>query len=194
MISQTKTEITGAIERALEAARKRGVPEADAGRLVALTLADIAGDVAARTAEWRDDVERTLAASVRRSSEAANAAAKDVLEYAPAQAHCQMCHQILPQWVPTEVVGRPDSAPARVVAALAGRQSGMTVDELVDALYADDPDGGPENARRCTYLAVLKARRRLRPHGFSVEWVRRDGRYRIVSTPCGCDDGRGGRP
>jgi hypothetical protein len=44
----------------------------------------------------------------------------------------------------------------------------LSTDELIDYLYGDDPDGGPDYARGCIRLAVMRLRRSgmpIKTHG-----------------------------
>lgn len=49
--------------------------------------------------------------------------------------------------------------------------------ELLDRLYGDDPEGGPVTAVNCVCVHVSRMKKKLEPHGITVEgW--RDGHYR----------------
>lgn len=61
-----------------------------------------------------------------------------------------------------------------------GRPTFMS--KIIDELYADDPDGGPENAEGCAQTHISKLRRKLRPHGWLIDSRRFDG-YRLVRDP-----------
>lgn len=37
----------------------------------------------------------------------------------------------------------------------------ISLDEIIDALWSDDPDGGPEYARKIVDLSIMKLRRKL---------------------------------
>lgn len=54
--------------------------------------------------------------------------------------------------------------------------------KLVDELYGDDPDGGPDNAEGCVQSHISKLRRKLRPRGWLIDSRRFDG-YRLVRDP-----------
>jgi DNA-binding response OmpR family regulator len=41
----------------------------------------------------------------------------------------------------------------------------VSMDEVADSLYSDDPEGGPDNARVCISVFVLRVRRKLAPLG-----------------------------
>jgi DNA-binding response OmpR family regulator len=55
----------------------------------------------------------------------------------------------------------------------------VTNDNLVDFVYGDRLDGGPENAAQCIQTYVSKANRKIRPLGWSVVAERFRG-YRLV--------------
>src|SRR6516225_1673600 len=60
----------------------------------------------------------------------------------------------------------------RLVEILARRPHGMTRRELADWLYADDPNGGPENTFAVCQL-VHQARLQLAAQGYTITWRRR---------------------
>jgi DNA-binding response OmpR family regulator len=51
----------------------------------------------------------------------------------------------------------------RILEALRERQT-VTPDNLIHALWADDPDGGPEGARRCLDVHLCNIRKKLKRH------------------------------
>jgi hypothetical protein len=65
---------------------------------------------------------------------------------------------------------------------LAGRPDGVLVRDLVDLVYADDPDGGPLTAQRCLNVIAHRANAQLRPQGYQIKsmWLGRGARYRLV--------------
>jgi hypothetical protein len=69
----------------------------------------------------------------------------------------------------------------RMVAALAKRPYGLTTRELFDAVYFDDPDGGPNSLK---IFSVMKRHinKQLRRHGYVIEAEMADGaRFKIMS-------------
>ena len=70
----------------------------------------------------------------------------------------------------------------RLVDILAGRPDGVLVRDLVDLVYADDPDGGPLTAQRSLNVIAHRANAQLRPQGYQIEsmWLGRGARYRLV--------------
>lgn len=45
----------------------------------------------------------------------------------------------------------------------------VSTDALLDVLWDDDPDGGPVTARQTLAVQIHHIRRRLRPHGLTIE-------------------------
>ncbi len=56
---------------------------------------------------------------------------------------------------------------------------------VMDVLYADDPDGGPEFGRECVYVFAHSANKKLRPAGLKIESEQgRGARHRrLISIP-----------
>lgn len=52
---------------------------------------------------------------------------------------------------------------------------------IIDAIYGDDPDGGPDDAEGSVQAHISKLRRLLKPLGYSIESARFDG-YRLQRT------------
>ena len=71
----------------------------------------------------------------------------------------------------------------KIVDAIANRPNGITRDEILATVYADDIDGGPDNANVVAVL-VKRANEDLAPQGFQIKptWRGRGARYRLVST------------
>lgn len=69
---------------------------------------------------------------------------------------------------------RPGSVPGKLLAALAGGPT--TMDQIVDRIYGDDPDGGPLDAP----AAIWREMHRLRGRGYALECVTT---YRLTRTP-----------
>ena len=72
----------------------------------------------------------------------------------------------------------------RVVDALAGIAEGLTIERLVDLVYADAPNGGPMTAAASVGVALRKASRELEAQGHRII-VSSRGRgavYRLVAT------------
>ena len=53
-------------------------------------------------------------------------------------------------------------------------------DEMADAVWGDDPSGGPEDAHRNTQVYAHRARRLLQPHGFDIIPGNSDRGYQCV--------------
>lgn len=71
----------------------------------------------------------------------------------------------------------------RIVDAIANRPDGITRGELLDRVYADDPDGGPDNPNTVAVL-IKHANVDLAPQGYRIEptWRGRGARYRLIKT------------
>lgn len=69
----------------------------------------------------------------------------------------------------------------RIVSLLYDRRYGapVTTREIVDALYGDDPDGGPEYTHGCVEKFLCDARRKLAPMGCGIRAAWGRG-YRLV--------------
>jgi hypothetical protein len=69
----------------------------------------------------------------------------------------------------------------RIVDAIANRPDGITRGELLDLVYADDIDGGPDNPNTISVL-IKHANAELAPQGYRIEpaWRGRGARYRIT--------------
>ena len=90
---------------------------------------------------------------------------------------CPTCQRPFP---PALVV--TGSRRQRLVNILADRPDGVPVRDLVDLVYADDPDGGPLTAQRSLNVVAHHANVQLRPQGYQIKstWLGRGARYRIV--------------
>jgi len=90
---------------------------------------------------------------------------------------CPACRRPFP---PALVV--TGSRRQRLVDILAGRPDGVLVRDLVDLVYADDPDGGPLTAQRSLNVIAHRANTQLRSQGYQIKsmWLGRGARYRLV--------------
>lgn len=70
----------------------------------------------------------------------------------------------------------------------------VSTDRLVDALYCDDTEGGPLDARQVVYSYVYRLKKEAFRHGWAVHCRRHDG-YRLVEAPTasGADDVASGK-
>ncbi len=64
----------------------------------------------------------------------------------------------------------------------------VSMEKLVDALWGDDPNGGPDNPRRVVHAQVCHIRRILAASGWTIPnllggWGNRNGRYRLERLP-----------
>ncbi len=69
----------------------------------------------------------------------------------------------------------------RIVDAIASRPDGITRAELLDVVYADDIDGGPDNPNTVSVL-IHHANEELAARGYRIEpaWRGRGARYRLT--------------
>jgi hypothetical protein len=89
----------------------------------------------------------------------------------------QRCYTVDAAFLPLRVTGRERR---RLVDILARRPDGMTRRELADWLYADDPNGGPENTFAVCQL-VHQARLQLAAQGYTIISDRGPGaHYRLA--------------
>jgi|SRR6516164_4764242 len=69
----------------------------------------------------------------------------------------------------------------RIVDTIANRPDGITRGELIDVVYGNDIDGGPDTPNTVSVLIHL-ANQQLSRQGYRIEsaWRGRGGRYRLV--------------
>jgi hypothetical protein len=91
---------------------------------------------------------------------------------------CPTCHRPL---APELAVNGP--VRQRLVDIVANRPDGITRAELIDIIYAADPNGGPETPNTISVLVHL-ANHQLTKQGYRIEaaWRGRGGRYRLVKV------------
>lgn len=93
--------------------------------------------------------------------------------------HCPCCGQVV---MPDAIPGAEDGSPTfRRIVAVLHRAGGHWLPgvDLADAVYADDPDGGPETALSTISVIIRRDRHRLR--GWRIEGRARHG-YRLVPS------------
>lgn len=56
-----------------------------------------------------------------------------------------------------------------VLRALMSARAPMPLHDLVMAVYADDPNGGPESADQCVRIAIHRLRPKLRDIGWNIQ-------------------------
>jgi hypothetical protein len=71
------------------------------------------------------------------------------------------------------------TAMQRRIVKLLKRRGSATGDELRDALWGDDPNGGPDSLSNL-YVHIFHLNRRLKPHGLRVRGSRWIG-YHIIA-------------
>jgi hypothetical protein len=71
----------------------------------------------------------------------------------------------------------------RIVDLIADRPDGITRGEIIAAVYADDPNGGPDNPNVISVL-IKHANAELATQGFHITpaWLGRGARYRLVKV------------
>jgi hypothetical protein len=88
---------------------------------------------------------------------------------------CPACHR---PFLPKLIVHGP--VRQRIVDAIANRPDGITRAEIIDIVYADDIDGGPDNPNTISVL-IKHANVELATQGYRIEpaWRGRGARYRM---------------
>ena len=91
---------------------------------------------------------------------------------------CPHCRRPFP---PPLIVSGP--VRQRIVDTIANRPDGITRAELLNAVYADDVDGGPDNPNTIAVL-IKHANAELAPQGYRIApaWRGRGARYRMIRT------------
>ena len=67
---------------------------------------------------------------------------------------------------------------------VSARPDGIAIGDLVDQVYADDPDGGPITAPRSVNVMIHKANAQLSTQGHRIKsmWLGRGARYHLVKV------------
>jgi DNA-binding response OmpR family regulator len=70
-----------------------------------------------------------------------------------------------------------------VLALASARGRYLSLDELAQIVYLDDPEGGPETASRSIYVQINKLRKKFNHWGARIEGkgAHRNGYWRIIS-------------
>lgn len=95
---------------------------------------------------------------------------------------CPCCGQQMPGGLPVEALENVYFPPTelKIVSALARTYPrGMTARALVDVVYADDPNGGPDGAEHSMRQFIHRARKRMQPYGWRVGGFGRTGQLRL---------------
>lgn len=85
---------------------------------------------------------------------------------------CPCCGQSMAATDPRDVLATVRLSPMeRRLCEYLAERFGKWIDreKIEDAVYADDPNGGPENANQCIRWFAFRANRKLAPHGLTVE-------------------------
>lgn len=72
------------------------------------------------------------------------------------------------------------TTPKRIIAWRLSECRPVLLRELIDALYGDDPDGGPERAREAVYAYVTRLRMDFAPFGIVIERGQEDYGWLIL--------------
>ena len=94
---------------------------------------------------------------------------------------CPACGQTLPPGIPKGLVLRAGHQRIYDIVRRAGPY-GITSTDLCDKVYADDPNGGPLDARNTLACRIVYLNRKLKPFGQRVTCGggRSDGAYKLV--------------
>lgn len=89
---------------------------------------------------------------------------------------CPCCLQAMPvERAPIDVLELAPLTPMerKIVKALADSYPRrVTMRQLVDACYWDDPEGGPDNPNGTIYVTVSHLRRKLRAYGWTIPKIK----------------------
>jgi hypothetical protein len=77
---------------------------------------------------------------------------------------CSCCHRPFPPRL--FVTG---SRRRHLVDAVLAHPDGITSDRIADLIYADDPNGGPEHARRSIWVMINFANKQLAAQGYTIK-------------------------
>jgi len=91
---------------------------------------------------------------------------------------CPACHRPFPPRL-----AAPGPVRQRIVDLIAKRPDGITRSEIIATVYADDPNGGPDNPNTICVL-IKHANEELAAQGWHIApaWLGRGARYRLVRT------------
>jgi hypothetical protein len=92
----------------------------------------------------------------------------------------QICPQCRRPFPPALIV--TGTRRQRLVDIISNRPDGIPIGDLVDQVYADDPDGGPVTAPRSVNVMIHKANAQLLAQGYQIKsmWLGRGARYRMT--------------
>ena len=73
---------------------------------------------------------------------------------------------------------------AGVLVAMIFAKAAVKCADLIDALWGDDPEGGPLHAEKAVHVYVCRLNKTLRAFGREIKGQRgRDGGYRLIRLP-----------
>jgi hypothetical protein len=81
---------------------------------------------------------------------------------------CPTCGQSLPQPKPRDLGLSPLRTRLFEIVQRAG-DNGIATPDLVNLLYAEHPDGGPDSAGQVVRTLICKINKRLKPRGYEIK-------------------------
>lgn len=84
---------------------------------------------------------------------------------------CPCCKQAVNKVEPKALIAYLTLSPTeRIIAELTAQSFGQTLpsDRVIDAMYADREDGGPDNTERILAIMTFRLRAKLKPYGLTV--------------------------
>lgn len=70
------------------------------------------------------------------------------------------------EWKGAEVVVSPSQG--RILAHILSTKHGKSLNEIIEAVYFDDPNCGPETAENTIYVLISQMRRKIQPLGLGI--------------------------
>lgn len=90
---------------------------------------------------------------------------------------CPHCGTYLPSFSVVHIRGKK----RRMIYEFILKHPYCTMDRIVNYVYGDDPNGGPESASRSVHVLISNIRKIIRKHGLVIENHRGPGAcYRII--------------
>lgn len=105
---------------------------------------------------------------------------------------CPTCGQSLPDGlVPVEALvdaALTTQQMAVIELLIRAYPRSVTMAVIVDSLWGDDPNGGPEDPRNIVHIQLSRIRKMIRHHGWTIPKLKagpndRSGRYRLERIP-----------
>lgn len=95
-----------------------------------------------------------------------------------ALARCACCGQPVSFDIEAVIARQRITRHQAKILRLLDRSGPLGAEALAGRIYADDPDGGPDNAANAVWVYVSHLRRKLRREGATITWRRHEG-YRL---------------